>query len=152
ETVLRGLDADEYTLRRVARFMAESLWRLHIDPGAEDVRSAARTFFGKVLAEGQPRFISLYDAAMSLSESEQEVMFIDDLWRKVSPAPLERNTAPPGASESDTFSGNIHDIASRHRRRSRLAAVVIEYHDNPDVWSVMATAVERAAVESDDFE
>jgi len=151
DTTIHATIADEYTLKRTAKFAAESLWRLSLyGPGA--TKYVTDEFFAKVLTDRRPRFIWLYQGAIAYPELPQDVEFLDVLWRKCIASMPDRAAPSRTADESELFSSEIRRVSRDHSGRSRLATVAVEFFDDSDVWDVLARTVDRWAREPSDFE
>ena len=149
--ITRAIEADAYTLRRVSRFMAEVLWWFYQDDWMAGIPDIARRFFAMVLPDNKPRYVWLYAAAMDYADSPHEGKFIDELWAAVRSA-VGSAVADHYVNDTEIFSSEIRRIARTHGRRSRLAMVILEFLDVPDVWKVLGEMVQRSAGGSLDFE
>lgn len=148
-TALRAASSDEYTLRRMARFIAGSLWRLHLYDDSGVPSELADDFFARALPDDRPRFILIYESAINYSETTRD--FIEALCRQCT------MSAPDGVEsrqrgESDIFSSEIRRVSREYSRQSRLASVVLEFLDESEIWNVLGRTVERSGINVFDFE
>jgi len=152
DTTIRAISADEYTLKRTATFVAESLWRLSFYAPDVVTKLVTDEFFAKVLTDKRPRFIWLYQGAIAYPKLPHDVEYLDVLWRKCAASIPDHGTASRVADESEVFSSEVRRVSREHSGRSRLATAAVEFLTDSDAWGILARTVERWVQEPSDFE